>query len=344
MPTGVTLRKLARGCLVAANRVGAPLDRLFGKDGAPATGPLIIVGLPRSGTTLAYELIVQAFDVAYFSKIYNYTFGLPNLTTRLTTRFGRRPAAKYESEYGNIPGLFTPAENHHFWRRWFVEDDQLGHHVPAAAISGNQARTMNRVLASISTIAGSPLVFKDVYLTLSLDAVLQKVDGCRVLVITRDPDAVAASLYRKRAQMQDAGDWWSIRPPFTETVSRASLVEQVAFQCTRSRQLLEEQLSHAAPERCRVVDYADICNAPGSFIDNMREWLGSEFAPRDVHGIPERFENRPSVGFPGSLGETCAAHADRFETDRDAYLAKVRSCSPAPDAAATAGSASGHPQ
>lgn len=319
----MTVRRLARWCLVTTNRLCAPLDRLFRDGGHLDAEPLFIVGLPRSGTTLAYEVVVQAFKVAYFSKIYNYTFGLPNLTTRLLSHRLRRPEARYESTYGSIPGLFTPAEHHHIFRIGFGESAQLGHHVPAGAISARDARAMNQTLDSISNIAGLPYVFKDVYLTLSVAALLEHIRGSRVLVITRDPVAVAASVYRKRSEPGLAGQWWSLRPPLAETVAGTELVEQVAFQCARSRQLLEQQLATADPKRFRVFDYAEICDSPHSFVAGLQEWLGSRFSMRDAPNIPERFEHRPSVGFPGGVGDTFIHFQRRLESDRDAYLSQV---------------------
>lgn len=342
MQNTMTFKTIARRCLVTMNRFMSVLDRPFRKESDPVSNSLFIVGLPRSGTTLAYELIVQAFEVAYFSKVYNYTFGLPNLTTRLTTRFGRRPPPKYESNYGNIPGMFAPAENHHFWSTWFRENSQRGHYVPASSIPERQVLTMNRALASISAIAGQPFVFKDIYLTLSVDAVLQCIRGSRLLVISRDPEAVAASVYRKRSQLSDTGDWWSIKPPLVDAVATASLAEQVAFQCVRSQQVLESQLSQADPERYRIVDYAEICNAPRTFVENLRQWLGSSFRPRDGFIIPEHFENRPSVGFPGDIRNAYAELASRFETGREAYLAQVNGLAGADDSAARPGPGSGN--
>lgn len=337
----MTFKTFARRCLVTANRLVSVLDRPFRKQSGQVNNSLFIVGLPRSGTTLAYELVVQAFEVAYFSKVYNYTFGLPNLTTRLTARFGRRPPPKYESNYGNIPGMFTPAENHHFWGTWFRENSQRGHYVPASSIPEREVLAMNRALASISAIAGLPFVFKDIYLTLSVDALLQSVRGSRLLVISRDPEAVAASIYRKRSQLRDTGDWWSIKPPLVDTVAAASLPEQVAFQCVRSQQVLESQLSRADPERYRIVDYAEICNAPQSFVEKLHQWLGNGFRRRDGFVVLDRFENRPSVGFPEDIRDAYTEIVSRFENEREAYLAQVASLAPAHDSAAAAGSATG---
>lgn len=323
----MTLKSIARKCLLAANELGAGLDRRLEKPNPAGSHSLFILGLPRSGTTLAYEVVVQAFHVAFFSKIYNYTFGMPNLTTRLFSGFTKNPHPRYESEYGSIPGLFTPAENHHFWSAWLPENPQLGHYVPAPSISAADSEEMNSSLGSIGAIAGRPFVFKDVYLTLSLEAVLQRVARSKVLVISRDQQSVAASVYRKRAALGDQPGWWSIRPPFSEQVQKNSLIEQVAFQCIRSEQLLRHQISTADPARCRVVRYADLCKSPHTFVREMKGWLGPAFELRQDPTIPEQFETRPSVGFPEGVDADFARCAESLGADREQYLELVKAAS-----------------
>ncbi len=317
------LTDILRYCLRSANRLGAGLDRYLGKTGNRTSEPLFIVGLPRSGTTLAYEVIIQAFHVAYFSKIYSYTFGMPNLTTRLFSRLMKNPHAHYRSKYGSIPGLFSPAENHNFWMRWFPERPTLGHHVASTSLSKNDVSEINEILSSIGGIAERPFVFKDVYLSLSLEALLSSVNQGRILLITREHEAVAASVFKRRSELQGQLPWWSIRPPFSEDVLEKDLIEQVAFQCVRSEQLLQQQLSNADPARYRIERYADICKSPLAFIGRMREWLGPAFLPREDPDVPQQFDARPSVGFPGGTGKKYAQISTSLRADKDRYIRLV---------------------
>lgn len=321
------LTTFARNCLRSANRLGSRLDQYMGKSAGQISAPLFVVGLPRSGTTLAYEIIIQAFHVAYFSKVYSYTYGMPNLTTRLLSGAMKNPRAHYRSTYGSIPGLFSPAENHNFWMRWFPDSPTLGHHVPATLLSNNDVLEMNSILVSMSNIAGRPFVFKDVYLSLSLEALLGAVEKSRILLVTRAHEAVAASVFRGHTKARHQAAWWSIRPPFSEGVFDKDLVEQVAFQCVRSEQLVQQQLKKADPERYRVVDYADICQSPRAFVGQMREWLGAAFELQQDPDVPEQFDTRPSLGFPDGIGEKYAEISTALHADRDHYIRLVQAAS-----------------
>lgn len=318
-------RRLARSALHLANRAGAAVDALAAGSGPQhgAVTPLFVVGLPRSGTTLAYELMVQGFEFAFFTPLSYYTYGMPNLTTRLTRHFTRHPRARYESSYGHIAGRFSPAENSVFWSRWFPEHPVLGHHLPAGALSTRSIQDANRSVASISVISGRQFVFKNVYFTLALRALLETFPRARALVVSRDLHAVAASIYTRRRALQGERSWWSLRPPFSAEIADRALIEQVAFQCVRASQLLERELTLVDRQRVQVVDYARLCDAPADFLAAMGQWLDGTARPRKSLQVPERFEVRPSVGFGDEDTRRFDDAASMLVADRDAYLARV---------------------
>lgn len=319
-----SVKNASKQYLRSANNLGSQFDRFLRKNCHKPPKSLVVTGLPRSGTTLVYEIVVQAFKVAYFSKIYSYAYGMPNLTTRLVSAFMKNPRAHYRSKYGSLPGFFSPAENHNFWMKWFPEQPFLGHHVPFSALSAKDVTEINSTLASISCIAGRPYVFKDVYLSLSLDSLLKSVDGARVLLVTRDHDAVAASVYKRRSEISHETPWWSIRPPFSEDVFEKDLIKQVAFQCTRSEQLIQQQLSAADPDRYRIVKYADVCKSPPAFVEQMQTWLGTAFEPRNQPDVPDHFETRASQGFPDEIGQQYADIYTSLCNDKERYLNRIR--------------------
>lgn len=317
------LAECARLALLRTNRIASGLDRFARRATTDSPSPLFVVGLPRAGTTLAYELIVQAFEVAYFSRIFEYCYGIPNLSMRLCRPFTRDRRPKYQSRYGRIPGLFAPAENHNFWLRWFPERAGLGHYAPAVLLNGNDRASIQEAVSSISAIAGRPFVFKDVYLALSLESLLQTFKRGRILVITRETAAIASSIYRRRAQLGRRDLWWSIRPPLAEHVVGRELAEQVAFQCIRSEQVLNKQVSELSSDRVMLADYADICRAPNAFIAAAASWLGEEYELRSDPIIPQSFEIRPPVQIAEHARQQLAKHSVRFSADRDEYLLRV---------------------
>ena len=316
------LPAVARKSLYAVNRAASYVDAIATAHHSTAPAPIVIVGLPRSGTTLAYELIVQAFDVSYLTRAYSYTWGMPNLTTRVMTRFTRQRRARYVSDYGRIPGFFAPTENAVLWMQWFAEHSTLGHYYPNSFMTAAVAADSTATIASMSAIAKRPFVFKNIYLTLALPALLETLPASRAIVVTRDIDAVTASVFRKRRTLSPA-TWWSIRPPFIEHIAHEGIVEQTAFQCIRSQQILEHSLSLVDQDRCMVVDYSEICRSPVEFVANVARWAGNDFQLRAGADIPRHFDPSPSVGYPEHTADDFSQQSDALDSDRHQYLRRI---------------------
>ena len=99
-----------------ANRV---LDRYETRAGAPELShtPILILGAPRSGSTLLYQSMVERFDVAYISNRHCRWHGAPSLVER---RFGgARHVATYASRHGAEAGATAPSECGGYWYRFF---------------------------------------------------------------------------------------------------------------------------------------------------------------------------------------------------------------------------------
>lgn len=320
------LRSFAGTALRVLNDSLHPLDRLAAGAGAELpVRPLFVVGLPRSGTTLVYELLVQAFDLAFLTRIFSYTYGMPITTTRLVSRFTRNPSARYESTYGRIPGRFSPAENHVMWSRWFQAPDELGHYVPSVLVNETRAEEARRTLAAMTRVAGRQFVFKDVYFTMSPSAILKAFPSARVIVVQRDFGAVCASVLDARVRATEQR-WWSISPPFSAEVVDKDLLTQTAFQCVRARQLLERELDTVSRDRCLTVDYEQICHSPAGYMDSIRQWVGGEIVDRGNPRIPSSFERRPPKSIPPELRESFERLCKALSSDRDEYLQRVDEC------------------
>ena len=303
------------------NRIASPVDRVAAKRGSECA-PIFVVGVPRSGTTLAYELIVQAFEFAFLTRAFSYTYGLPNLTTRLTKRHIRSPAAHYRSTYGRIPGFFSPAENHVVWDRWFGVDEVLGHYVPPYTLGRKAVGSARKMLQSMTAIVGRPFVFKDVYLALSLRELKRVFPDARFVIVERDFEAICASVYRGLTETRQH-DWWSIRPPFFSDFIDSHPVEQTAFLCSRSSQLMYREIASLGDDRCLRISYSSICDSPSGFLQKVQDLAGPDMRRRVNASVPARFEKSRSKQIPNDV----ATRFDRLVQDMsggaEAYLRKV---------------------
>lgn len=303
------------------NRLVSPIDRVAAKGGGDCA-PIFVVGVPRSGTTLAYELIAQAFEFAFLTRAFSYTYGLPNLTTRLTKRHIWSPDAHYRSTYGRIPGFFSPAENHVVWDRWFGVDEVLGHYVPPHSLGENAVGSARKMLRSMTAIVGRPFVFKDVYLALSLRELKRVFPDARFVVVERDFEAICASVYRGRTEASQQ-DWWSVRPPFFSEYIDSDPVEQTAFLCCRASQVMHREIGALGDDRCLRISYSSICDSPAGFLRKVQDIAGPGMRRRANASVPESFRESRSKQIPNDVAARLDQLAQDMSGDAEEYLSRV---------------------
>ncbi|MHB1241757.1 MAG: hypothetical protein B7Z66_07580 [Chromatiales bacterium 21-64-14] len=288
---GASILRAARRALVAVNRVIAPVDRLFRASGPQPAPPLFIIGAPRSGTTLTYQLVTQEFQAGYFTEIMNYLFGAPNLVLRVLQPFLGRPKPVFESRYGRISGLLAPAENGNFWFRWFPRDGVQGHYLAGGAIKPARYRDMVETVASLSVVLGHPLVFKNVYLTMTVGPLARIFPDARFLLVRRDPVLVIQSVLKARAARTGRETWWSVKPPGYRRLLAQPLWQQAVEQVKAVERIARRDLEAWAPGRFMELRYEDLCTDPRGALDSIQEWL----APL---GYRRHARNRVPASFP----------------------------------------------
>src|SRR6056297_1412323 len=81
--------------------------------------PVFIMGPPRSGTTLLYQLLTQTCHFSYFSEFAASYNTFPFLATYLKKKHFGKDNQSFKSDFGRPRGLFAPSEAGEIWNRWF---------------------------------------------------------------------------------------------------------------------------------------------------------------------------------------------------------------------------------
>lgn len=283
------------------NTMIQPIDTLFRKQVAVGNDPppLFILGVPRSGTTLTYQVITQQLEVGYLTAPVNYFYGLSNLLTRLLKPWIGRPQEGFRSEYGNIRGLLSPGEHAHYWYQWFPSEGLLGHYVSPEDIDVTAYTPLVKSIGSLSTILNRPMAFKNVYLTMVSGVLARVFPDARFISVHRDPLLVCQSLLKKRIQMSSPDIWWSVKPPDYKEWLYFPLWKQVARQVFFTEHLLRKDLARYAVGRHIEVDYVELCNDPVGFVERVSDWLE-----------PVGYERYPDMRVPTSFSASSELSMD----------------------------------
>jgi LPS sulfotransferase NodH len=230
---------------------------------APDTGPepIFILGPPRSGTTLLYELLVGHFRTGYLSNVAALFASAPVSATRIASKWLPRHEPHYRSELGFVPGLMAPSEAGAVVRRWFAGD------APLSARDGGVS--VRRGFFEIARLMGGPVVMKNLNLDHLLGRVLHVFPGALLVRMRRAPPFTAQSILKARkAQSGDAARWWSIKPPGYERLLAMDAYTQIAWQL----RLLDEAVERAVGAHATQLfdcQYEQLCNDPASMLRSI---------------------------------------------------------------------------
>ena len=199
------------------NRIlGLIETRRWSREGAAVEpAPIFIIGAPRSGSTLLYQLLVAHFDVTYLSNLHCVWFGAPSLVERAV---GRRlqPPVDFSSEFGQTHSRSGPSECGPYWYRFFRKSP---HHVLLSEMEPESLGRLRESVRALTEASSRTAVFKNLLNSVRLEPLAKALPEAIFLAVRRDRDANAASiLAARRAIHGDEARWWSTEPPGVERV------------------------------------------------------------------------------------------------------------------------------
>ncbi|MEZ6124062.1 MAG: sulfotransferase [Planctomycetaceae bacterium] len=260
---------------------------------------ILIVGAPRSGTTLVYQVLAAYLDVTTPSNLTSMFPRSPLTVAKLQQRlpFSTRP--DFQNFYGQTAKLSGPNDAFHLWNRWLGSD----RYQPAEALSDDVADDMRRFFAAWTSAFHRPFLNKNNRNTACIRLLADTLPQARFVVVQRNPVFVAQSLIRAREQVQgDKHIGWGLnsQSPETDETSEDSLayIDQVCQQVEDISRDLQQQLSAVAPDRILQLSYEDFCNDPQTGIQSITAafpglQLNPAFPLSDLN--PFRVSNRSTL-------------------------------------------------
>ena len=281
-PVGLAWRMLtsrnptARSVLVreALGVVAKPVDRLLARAeakrlagaGASSEGgaddAVLVVGGPRSGTTLVYQLLAKHLNVSYTSNWTGMFPRSPIAAGRLVPRWQRDPRERGGTRnfFGSVSGMDGPNDAFGLWDRWF--GDVRGRPEPPSPEAAGEMRDFVRAW---NRAFGRPLLNKNNRNALLIEALADALPAAVFVVVERDPVYVAQSLLESRKTVQgDADAGWGLLARDADPDDPEGAVEAVCAQVREFQAEINLQADRVDPTRVVRVRYDAFCRDPGA--------------------------------------------------------------------------------
>ena len=253
--------------------------------------PVFIIGAPRCGSTLLYQLLVGTTGFGYLSNFHCLFHGSPSLVHRLGRRFTARAADRYRSHYGRAKGLGAPAECGEFWYRFFRRRPQ---YVTAGEVGPAALARLRGAIRRLVVAMGRPLLIKNLLSSVRLRPLAEALPEALFIVLRRDEVDTAASLLEGRRRLYGTYErWFSVEPPEIDRLRRLPVAEQAVEQVRAIHRLIDRDRRAIGAERFIEVSYDALCaDAHGTLreLDGFLRGHGVELGP--YGDLPKRFKRR----------------------------------------------------
>jgi LPS sulfotransferase NodH len=273
---------------------------------------IFVVGAPRSGSTLLYQLLTDRFDVGYLANGHARHPGAPSLVERLRGFVRGRQAelGDYRSSFGGTAGELGPSECGPFWYRFFP---RRPHYVSADAFPAASRRELRAAIGAFVEACGRPVVYKNLVCTARLEAIAATLPEALFIVVHRDLVANARSLLDARMRVAGAyGAWWSVEPPGIERLLQLPAPEQVVEQVRALDALVARVEASIGSERVLHLAYEELCADPRGQLERIAAFAAAQgFELAERGDVPASFPERGGSMLPPELDEALLDYVER---------------------------------
>lgn len=262
-----------------------PFVTLLGND-RRNTPAIIILALPRSGSTVTYQSLCHGLGINYLSNFWHLLYQLPLLGGLFSAMVTRNHYSSFKSEQGFVAGIDGPAEGVRFWQWWLgcgLTDRYCHEHVGAKVI--RRSLYLRRVITALGVLKQRP--FATAYLGHALvpDRVNSAFPGAVLIRLRRDPISNALSLLQ--CARQNGVDWFSVKPNQCDGLEDASEHRKVASQVYWLNRRLDQ--SECAGSML-TVHYEQLCENPMREVERVLGWCEARGISVELkHALPKSF-------------------------------------------------------
>lgn len=235
--------------------------------------PVFILSVPRSGTTLLYQLMARSME---FSVITNLMALAPRYMLRLAAfsnaRVARSGDPLHPGNFGYLPGFHGLSEAGKVLERWFE---------PGSAPSHRQQ--VREVVAALTLRTGRPLLVKSLSLLTRLDVVAATLPRARIVRLHRDPRFVVRSLIRAQSNPRTTPDQWAgVSPPGLSSLGNLDTVTHTTWQIAELSNILHVSRAKFDADRVHDLRYEDLCRAPRAVLSHIAVGIKRPFHPSSI--------------------------------------------------------------
>ena len=283
-------RALQKLPLPAFRFVESPLVRMYRAGLKDICQPIILLALPRSGSTLTYQVLTHGIQSVYLNNLGNVLYQLPYWGGLVSMATCKNYQSDFQSDLGFVQGMCGPAEGLRYWEYWMGNglDDRSNEQYDLKLIN----ERMQYLKSVFSALMRDSRPVNTGYLghALHVERLQLFFPNAVFIRLIRNPLDNALSILE--ARMREGAGWLSLFPRECEAYLGRGLHKEVAAQVY----WLNKRLDEVTAKNVFNVEYASLCTDPRGVLDDIVSYCHSAgLNVRRKNDLPPRFEMRARV-------------------------------------------------
>lgn len=239
--------------------------------GAGQYFPVFIIGAPRSGSTLLYQVLVNTQKFIYINN-FTHVFASCLFTgfDLYHYLFSKEKKVSYTSNYGDTQktGWQGPSECARFWYYHFPKGS--AEPIPSDTLSEQGEAFYVDYINGLCNKYQKPFLFKNLSIGSRIPVIEHLFSNARYVVIERDLFYNAQSIYLARENKNiSKNEWWSLRPRGSEQLLGESQEKIAVGQVRYTRRQIENDLNGVPAERKMLVKYEELVKNPKETLNRI---------------------------------------------------------------------------
>lgn len=248
---------------------------------------LHIIGAPRSGTTLAVQLLAEKLDIGFINNLIAAFWKAPLFGIALSDQLlNDEYHSSLSSRYGRTDRIQEPHEFGYFWNYHLKYDDFQQKGAQHEEIIDWE--NLSTLLINMCRAFQKPVVFKSFLLGFHAAGMVKHLPKSCFIYIRRNLIDNALSILKMRSNyLGDVDKWASIKPEQYSYLEDHDRYVQTAGQVLFLEYEYLKQLKEIPEMNKLIVDYEDLCGQPVSALNKINKLISNHYnASSDIN-----FEN-----------------------------------------------------
>jgi len=245
-------------------------------DKQPDFQPVFIVGPPRSGSTILFQVLTNYLDVCYITNIVNLAKKNPFFGFFLNEKFSKKRAHNtFSSSYGKTKedNFLAPNEGL-FWYKWLRKGEYYSDETSLNAIQKNQFK---KTIFAITNKYNKPFLIKNLSFSVRIKLLLDVFPNAKYIYIKRNPVFVSQSIILAKQKLNiPVDEMWSVRPQNFSEFEKLGLIKQVSRQVKEIENHINEDKKSINPDNFIEISYENLCNKTNETVSLLGTFIGAK--------------------------------------------------------------------